>query len=173
MTYFTFQWDKVEKATAYHLQVAQGFNITPALIDTIITNNEFEVSNFAKNKRYVWRVASIEDNFEGEFTEIYHFITRHPLSVKNNNDNFGLKLSIYPNPATDKAYISIDSEYNILGEILIFDISGSIIQNIPQQHISSGGMSISINTGNLRSGMYNILFITKDGQYYQKMQIIK
>lgn len=173
MTYFDFEWEPVEFATAYRLQVAQGFNISTMFIDTIVKDNKFSVSNFEKNKRYVWRLASIEDGFEGMFGETYHFVTRHPSSVNKNAENFGISIKIEPNPVKDYAYISISSDYMIDGHLMLIDLNGKPIIDLPISLNQSGSIGIPINASGLSSGLYNIVLIADNRKVFEKLQVVR
>ncbi|MDT3741432.1 MAG: T9SS type A sorting domain-containing protein [Candidatus Kapabacteria bacterium] len=172
MTSFSFKWQQVEGADHYALQAASGFDINSPIIDTIITGTEFFVENFLKNHRYIWRIASIEDGFQGVFGETYHFYTRHPLSVKGFQDD-AISISIKPNPVNDAAYISIYSDKQITGQLILFDINGRVIQIIANQMIQTGGVSFPIQSGHLAAGIYNVVFVTDDKRFYQKMQVVR
>ncbi len=172
MTYFTFKWENVEYATKYHLQVAQGYNINNSIIDTIISETEYYVENFEKNKRYIWRIASIENDFQGEFSDLDYFITRHPSSVKS-VENVGVDLSIYPNPAKDVCYISIESNVILNAKIVIIDAIGNIIDIIQYNSLANSAASIPINTQKYPSGMYNVVLISNNININKQMQVVK
>jgi photosystem II stability/assembly factor-like uncharacterized protein len=172
MTYFSFKWDAVDGATSYHLQAAQGFNITNPIVDTIVNATEFAVENFEKNKRYVWRVASIDNDFQGEYGEIYYFLTRHPSAVKS-NINSGTEINIYPNPVRETCYISVKSENYIQGKVLIMDMVGRIIEIIPLNNISNSGMTVPVNIKGYSSGIYNVVLVTDKFQIYSQMHVVK
>lgn len=173
MTYLTFKWEEVEHADSYRLQLQQGFNITNPFLDTIVGNVEMYFENLEKSKRYVWRLASIEDGNEGELGETFHFITRHPTSVNDRTNPNSVSLSIEPNPVRDVAYISIHCKLPIMGKLVLFDVNGKIIQILADRMFESGGMSIPISANALSSGMYNIVFITNNERIYNKLQVVR
>lgn len=163
MTSFSFLWENVEFATSYRLQVAQGFNISNNFIDTVITENTFLVENFDKNKRYIWRLASIENDFQGEFGDTYHFITRHPASV-NNQVELGLDIVISPNPVNQLATIKFNKQVSSDGQLQIIDIHGKPIKVIDIDHSYDKGFSYLIDLKELPIGNYFIVY----SDLYQK-----
>ncbi|MBX3042986.1 MAG: T9SS type A sorting domain-containing protein [Candidatus Kapabacteria bacterium] len=173
MTGFTFEWENVEYADQYRIQVAQGFGIMNPFIDTVVSHPYLEVDNFERNKRYVWRLASIEDDNQGEFGDEYHFITRHPASVNDFDITGGINISIEPNPVTDFAYINLTIETTVTGKLMIYDINGRILEIFAEQSFMPGNMSIPIDASKLNSGLYNIVFITNKQKIYKKIQVIK
>jgi hypothetical protein len=173
MTYFTFKWESVEFADSYRLQVAKGYNIEPLLIDTIVKGTEFAVENFDKNKRYVWRIASIENEFQGLFGEIYHFFTRHPSDVSSSKPYLGINITIEPNPIKDLGHISIKSDYHFNGSLILFDINGKPILNFANLDINPGGISIPLYADKIPSGMYYLVLSTNNKRVYEKLYIVR
>ncbi|MFA5511519.1 MAG: hypothetical protein WC313_03630, partial [Candidatus Kapaibacterium sp.] len=171
-TSFTFKWEPVEGATAYRLQTALGLTIEPPLIDTILSGTELSVEDFAKNKRYVWRLASIENDFQGLFGDTYSFITRLEVTVENSN-NEGILLSIEPNPVKDFAYISVKTDYDFIGDLFVFDANGNIIKSVKRYNFGSGAVSFPFNSSVISSGLYNVVLTSGNKKIYHKMQVVK
>ena len=94
------------------------------------------------------------------------------MSVKGFQDD-AISISIKPNPVNDAAYISIYSDKQITGQLILFDINGRVIQIIANQMIQTGGVSFPIQSGHLAAGVYNVVFVTDDKRFYQKMQVVR
>ncbi|MCC5918927.1 MAG: T9SS type A sorting domain-containing protein [Cryomorphaceae bacterium] len=71
---------------------------------------------------------------------------------------------IYPNPATSEVTISNSSEIYLISSIVIYDLSGNVLQ----RHEGLSVAEKTIDISQLRSGMYVLGIIDGDGGYYRK-----
>ena len=72
-------------------------------------------------------------------------------------------ISIYPNPATDRIFIELDSEKPLT--ISLFDASG---REVMKQHANA-----SISVGHLPMGMYLVKLESAEKSYSEKLMIIR
>jgi hypothetical protein len=152
-TSLTMQWNAIEGATSYHLQLNKGFNIQNPIIDTVINSNSIDISNLEKDKNYVWRVSSIEDMYEGVFSTIYRFATRNPDNVPYKSLT-PVNLKISPNPINNIGRLSFNVNEPEHVVILIYDMKGRIIDKLYDRHILPGSYFVDFNTSKLSSGSY-------------------
>ena len=75
--------------------------------------------------------------------------------VINRTDRYGSDpgFSVYPNPAKDQ--LSVRTNQNATGSIILSDINGRLIKKVSIQ-----GQLTSINTGGLRRGIYPVKIIS-------------
>ncbi len=85
----------------------------------------------------------------------------------------GLALSLYPNPANEKAYItfSVTSISNV--SIEIFDTFGKTVEQIQPNIQNTGKHTIELNTNKLVNGVYFIQLRQADKTVSQKFVVIK
>lgn len=73
---FEFNWNKSVDANSYILQISSSNTFTTiAVQDTILNDTLFNVSGLNPLSRYYWRVKSINEVGEGEFSPEYSFRT--------------------------------------------------------------------------------------------------
>jgi hypothetical protein len=91
--------------------------------------------------------------------------TEIPLPVEDMDKK--LALSIYPNPAKDKLYVSFDNNKNKIDKIVITDITGKMIiqQNTPANN--------EINVDNFPKGFYIIRFFNGDSNVANRKIVIQ
>jgi len=102
--------------------------------------------------RGIWQTKLIVDNLE------------------NVSDvDFKSKVSIYPNPATNKLNISLDYESTYSTIINIFNINGSLVT---ESKISSNMNTASIDLSNFKSGTYLVKVSNGNKITHQKLVVI-
>jgi len=162
-TNFTLKWTNVEGATAYRLQVAQGFNIANTFIDTVINSNQFDIENLASNKSHVWRVAAIEDGNEGLFSGTSRFVTKNAVSVGTNNRTI-FTAQILPNPVNSNSKIRLEILQSGNTTIRIYDVKGNLVEiafagilnegiydfRLPLINLYPGYYFVYVNSGNVK-----------------------
>lgn len=78
----------------------------------------------------------------------------------------------FPNPARDKASITIDAA--VLGQgkmvVQLFDIKGSLVSN-EQMTIQNG--QLEINLSKVQSGTYTVRFVANNKEFSRKLQVTK
>src|SRR5690554_6518868 len=80
-----------------------------------------------------------------DYSECYVNIT---LGIENEEN---LNFNIYPNPVS--SILTIESDQNILGAILIYDVNGKLIQSI-----NADGKEIKIDVSHCEKGVYFLNF---------------
>jgi hypothetical protein len=168
------KWLIAHGADSYHLQISENSLFAKKSVDTIISENEFVVSNLDNNKRYFWRVSSIKESQEGLFSSNFRFRTKNVISVKDNIDNSELKIhGIYPNPIRTIGKLSfyIRKEEDI--EIILYDQSGNKIRTISQGLFAPGEHSVIINANSLNNGTYYCVTSSAKRKITQKIIVLK
>jgi hypothetical protein len=92
-----------------------------------------------------------------------------PLSVKTTENVVALS-DIYPNPASSKAFINLNSIAVISGNVSITNTLGSVVSSKAVE-ISQGKNTISLDTENLTSGIYFVTIYAKNQRLVKKFYI--
>ncbi len=71
-------------------------------------------------------------------------------------------VSVYPNPANDKVFLSFYIENGQAFEINIIDVLGKIIQSNKNVSFYSGQNTFELSTSQLKSGVYSIVISNKE-----------
>lgn len=81
----------------------------------------------------------------------------------------GRKFVVYPNPATQKANIIFDAGNGGNTEISLYDMTGRLVL---QHNVAGAGVqTMTINTGALAVGMYEVKVLNAAGNNSQKLEI--
>lgn len=92
------------------------------------------------------------------------YLTDERLDIQSVDMEASMK--VYPNPATDKAYISTNG---IIRSMILTDISGRRIQEVSNMNVNE----IELNVSRLEAGIYFISVTTDEGTTTQKLNVVK
>ncbi len=155
----TLTWEPVPFSISYRLQLSSNLTFSSIILDTIITSAELTISNLEDNRRYFWRVASIDEYGQGDFASHFNFRTKSISSIDLFTDSD--KISAYPNPAGSLIYLSFFNEksQNLLVEL--YDMQSRKILTFVNEHFEPGKISLKLDVSKINDGMYFIR-ISKD-----------
>lgn len=71
----TFSWEEQSGADKYQLQLSTINDMRSLVIDTLVKGNSFTISNLAYNTTYYWRVKTVNDICQSQWSEISNFTT--------------------------------------------------------------------------------------------------
>ncbi|MCF8242885.1 MAG: peptidylprolyl isomerase [Melioribacteraceae bacterium] len=95
--YVTLEWDTVNGAVMYHLQVATDSEFNNLFLDDDVSRNTFNLTNIESGQiTYYWRVKSNNGGNESEFSDSRTFITRIAAPELLQPDNSSTDISITP-----------------------------------------------------------------------------
>lgn len=152
-----FNWNSVEKATSYRIQLTSSTSFSGKLIiDEIVSNNGYKVFDLKSFFNYRWRVASIDEFGEGEFSEEYTFRVDATNSV-NENSSFGINL--FPNPAKNKLNISLKNLKPGNLSIELYSLDGKKIAKLFDSSITGNSYKSDFDIEKFKSGSYIIKII--------------
>lgn len=92
--------------------------------------------------------------------------TARPLGIETveKEEDFG---QFYPNPASDEAHLTIDLGDGQTYTVSIIDQSGRTIHT--SSLMAAGHIEYTINAGKLASGVYNVVFSSKDARVVRRL----
>lgn len=133
------------------------------------------INSTEKNPKIVYNTAgaysvslySTDQDISDSLTKVDYITVIDPNVGISKLENH--KISIYPNPATNK--VIVDSKNISITEIKIYNIFGGLIENLNQQNISNN--KVSIDLYNVNSGIYFININTENSKIIKKISIIK
>ncbi len=155
----TAQWNSVEGATSYHMQVATDslFDQSSIFIDmNNLTGNMHAISLPEYNTRYFMRVRA-EDNCGFSLWSSVSFKTR--LDPATIDEPYALKAKVYPNPGTGIFYLTYNSPLN-KRLLQVYSFDGRLLK---EKKLSNTAGKDQIDLTQLPPGFYTVMVKTKDG----------
>jgi hypothetical protein len=95
-----------------------------------------------------------------------------PVGVSNVAKSFS-SANVYPNPATNKAVLTLDLLNNANISIALFDVTGKKVQNVFNGQKTTGKQYFEINVSELNTGLYFVTVSTGDNIKTVKLNVIK
>ncbi|MCX7736567.1 MAG: T9SS type A sorting domain-containing protein [Candidatus Kapabacteria bacterium] len=165
----TLSWEAVPFANSYRLQLSSNLTFSSIILDTIISSTELTVSNLIENRRYFWRVASIDEYGQGDFASHFNFRTKSASSVNLTQDD---EFSVSPNPASSLIQLTLFNEkyQNILIEL--YDLEGRKIKEFVNNSFDEGTISLKLDISKINNGIY-LLRISKGDSIFSKKILIQ
>jgi len=84
-----------------------------------------------------------------------------------------VELSLYPNPADSEVTISFQLDMDRSAQLSFFDLSGRIVYEQEAQMYKAGNNSISVNTTQMREGMFYAVMTTAGSRLTKKFVIVR
>lgn len=96
------------------------------------------------------------------------------VGIKNTTNFSDKTVSLYPNPASDKALLVIDALNTSLINVDIYDITGKLISSpVVNQNLLTGENTYNINTSTLNNGVYFVTISSTNGKETVKLVVSK
>jgi hypothetical protein len=155
-TSLTLYWNSASLASYYDVQVALDEDFETLLVDMINwVNTEYTLYSLEEKTTYYWRIRSINQWFNSEWSDVWWFKTQNGSSVPAENY---IDIRIYPNPVENILYLSGD--HRIDRATIISEI-GVVVEEIV-------GVEKTINTSNLKPGVYILKLYTGRGSIVKR-----
>ncbi|MBL7831904.1 MAG: zinc-dependent metalloprotease [Saprospiraceae bacterium] len=165
-------WEDIPGATAYYvlIDVTSSFTFQPK--SAIVTSSNWTATGLAKNKKYNWLVYPFNERSTCGGPSVFEFTTGAwvvSTSEIKELDNWKLQ----PNPAISGSEVIIQAQTidNFVADILVYDITGRLMNVQNKVQFVSGENQINISTENLHKGMYMVQIKSESGVTSQKMII--
>jgi photosystem II stability/assembly factor-like uncharacterized protein len=158
-------WERVSGALRYDVEVSTNASFRPVIASAAaLADTAFAVSGLESNKRYFWRVRSIDDDASGVFSERQSFVTGTITSITDLD--LGSSRMVTPNPAASKFTIRPPAEHDGPYDIEIVSSDGRIVEKHPR---TVGAKMIDIT--HLATGRYVVRMII-DGETISESVIV-
>jgi uncharacterized lipoprotein YddW (UPF0748 family) len=152
-------WYSTNAAQSYQLMVARGLDFAQntIVVDTIVSDTTYHISGLLQNTFYFWRVKAINQYGRSNWSTIWRFKTKTPVSVEDEDYldmSFRLEQN-YPNPFNPGTVINWQSPVSGRQTIKLFDVLGREIETIVDEYLEAGHHSkLYIVKSTLPSGVY-------------------
>ena len=127
----TLLWGKVNLATEYHIQVSDVSDFSVTLVDQTVTDTVYIFNGeLVNNRRYFWRVCSVNRGGESEWSVVWSFTTLTATEV--NKISIFQSIKVFPNPSNGIIQVIINSGLTKKNVILeIYDGAGKCMDCTP------------------------------------------
>lgn len=163
-----FQWQNVNGATKYHLQVSSSFSFsTIDFQDSSIVDNQYRSWLLDADKQYLWRVRAGNADGWGDFSSRLRFRDGIALPVAEPSAH---NVNVYPIPLRSILYIDIPDYHNENVKIEIYDVRGVAVLRKQLHKVSK---LYSLDVSDIPKGVYILSISGKGSDIIYSKQIIK
>ena len=163
-----FQWQNVNGATKYHLQLSSSFSFsTIDFQDSTLAENQYRSWLLDPEKQYFWRVRAGNDDGWGDFSTRFRFKTGTTVPVAEPTLQ---KIKIYPIPVRTILYIDIPEHFYDKVKITIYDGRGSVVI---RKQIHQLSKMFSLDMSDIPGGVYVLTISGNGDDIIYTQQIIK
>lgn len=147
----TLEWEVIEGSTSYDVQYSTDSTFAET-VSVNITFNFFNIgTSLEKGTEYFWRVRACAVHDTSSYSEPWSFITVEPIGIEEYMNTE--QVSIYPNPASDKATLNITARKSVRATYAISDLTGQEIQT-GMANLTTGHNALQFEVGGLAKGIY-------------------
>ena len=163
-------WNSSINSTSYRVQVVTDSVFSSILIDKIHSDTTLLISDLEYNTLYFWRVRSLHQSVESDWSRIYNFTTAPFTSIADIPDEFKLDQN-YPNPFNPRTAVSyelsplrpfyVKTSKSYAGQVAtcmvnlsIYDINGKKIATLVNDIKSAGYHTVNWDASDYNSGIY-------------------
>ena len=171
----TMMWTAQTGIIGYQLQIATDVDFMNIFIDlkpNALESDTKVTKKMAHTTVYYWRMRAFSDGGTladtTDWSEPWNFTTISPASI---DDQQVAAFSIYPNPATGKAFIKATTRETAEAHCILVDLLGKTV--LEQAFTLNLGENLQVlNLDNLRKGIY-IVRLTINGETVNQKLIIE
>ncbi|MBK9255919.1 MAG: T9SS type A sorting domain-containing protein [Saprospiraceae bacterium] len=160
------EWEPVEGATHYLVQVASSANFGIVYEDTIVNDYKMTFLALRNNSQLFWRVKPMNSHYLCAAFTTHSSLRTNSISSVNEEETENW-VSIRPTIITD-GYFIIESKLSTPVKIQVFDTNGKIVK-----HIFNIRSDYTLNTESWTAGVYFIRIDTGDSTKYKRVIITK
>lgn len=178
----TVNWHSQVHAASYTLQVSTSSDFSTLVINqTSLADTKFSVSALEYNTTYFWRISASNVAGEGEFSEVWSFITSSPTAVDGLISSIPKRYALlpaYPNPFNPITTITYHLPEKADVSLVIYNCMGQFVQELESGHQQAGEyMAIWDGRNNrgspVTSGLYICHFKTGSRAFTQKILLMR
>ena len=82
-------------------------------------------------------------------------------------------VSLYPNPTNGAATLAFNIVKTGNVNVQVVDLTGRVVATVANETMTTGARKITIHTDNLASGVYNVQVQTEEGNFTQRLSVVK
>jgi YVTN family beta-propeller protein len=157
------QWNQVEGAITYSLQVSAISNFTNTIVNQVgLTETGYWSNEFVNGTKYYWKVKATNAGGTSDWSDIWNFTTKN--TVEFNELNLNQHAEIYPNPTNNNLIIEFTQLSTGMAEFVLYSVDGRMLMKTKLLHLKN-----EIDISQLRRGIYMAEIKIGNSKYYKKL----
>jgi endo-1,4-beta-xylanase len=172
----TLLWHPSNGATSYHIQIASSSTFSTAVVDTTAGDTLIHVNPLSANKKYYWRVSTVNGHGESEFSATANFTTGDQLSFVKENEAIPTAFKLlqnYPNPFNQTTRINYAVPRSDFVSLKVYNLIGQEAATLFEGMRQAGNYSVTFDGGELSGGVYFYQLKTQDFSETRRLILLK
>lgn len=170
--YFTFKWRKIPEAEQYLVQVSKDEIFSTIFRSSQTSDTVRNILGFTQGEKYYWRVQGKNLAGSGAWSAVDTFTANVSTGIKQEKGiptEYSLSQN-YPNPFNPTTKIQFALPKAALIKLSIYDLLGREVQIVLDKELKEGYYEVSIDAGNLSSGIY--FYKIQAGNFLQTKKMV-
>jgi len=155
-------WNDVDSATSYRLQVSEVSNFITTIIDKwggSMTQSDYQILNsdsLINNTQYYWRIRAKNSAGWGPWAGAWSFITSEVgiNSIKGKIPTDFYLYTNYPNPFNPSTKIKFDIPKSSYVKLIVYDVLGRELKTLINEKLNAGRYETHWDGSSYPSGVY-------------------
>lgn len=172
----TLDWEGVENATTYDVQVSKNNQFSRAVVNEVsVAATQLDVDELESNTTYHWRVRGKNIAGAGNWSTTYSFVVGGVSTSTEDPDevaDYSLSQN-YPNPFNPVTNIEYSLPQASEVTIKVYNMLGSEVATLVNEQKSAGSHIVQWNASDLSSGVYIYRITAGNFAQTRKLTLIK
>ena len=176
-TNVTLEWNPVDGADSYHVQVATTSGFTTLVFDapdqTVTT---FQATGLTDNTTYFWRVAGVNAAGTGSWSATRQFTVGTDTAIEQVDDDVPAAYHLdanYPNPFNPTTTLSFALPKAAHVTLTVYDATGAAVITLVDRRLAAGRYTTAWEATGLASGVYVAQMRAESFVQTRKMILLK
>ena len=157
-TNVTLEWNPVDGAGSYHVQVATTSGFTTLVVDAPAhASISFQATNLTDNATYFWRVAGVNTAGTGPWSATRQFTVGTDTAIERVDDAVPAVYRLdanYPNPFNPATTLSFALPQAAHVTLTVYDATGAAVATLVDRRLAAGLYTATWEAAGLASGVY-------------------
>ncbi len=169
-----FEWQEVEEAKNYHLQIAYDADFTDIFYEmkSLVQNYLKLFKKLNSGETYYWRVRSKKDGYAGNWSEVWSFTVQEATTVEDTKTS-AVHISVVPNPVFGDAQVNVYLPENMRAQIVVYDLLGRKIKILDERMFTKGEYKYVLQKNDFEEGIYFVYLIGENIRRSKSIVILK
>jgi hypothetical protein len=157
----TFQWNSVDRAKEYELQIIDGQD--DSMLEQVVTADTVHATTLPLRSSFFWKTRAINESTISEWSEVNTIIFPTQIELDQN----------YPNPFNPSTLITYALSEAAFTSLKVYNSNGELVSTLVNSMQNQGFYEYTFDASNLPSGVYFYRLVANDFQKTRKMLLIK
>jgi surface protein len=157
----TFQWNSVDRAIEYELQIIDGQD--DSVLEQVVTADTVHATTLPLRSSFFWKTRAINESTISEWSEVNTIIFPTQIELDQN----------YPNPFNPSTLITYALSEAAFTSLKVYNSNGELVSTLVNSMQNQGFYEYTFDASNLPSGVYFYRLVANDFQKTRKMLLIK